>query len=438
MKRLPLADQLAYRFIPPKPGRFWFWLGNFYSRYRIRREQKVAEFDIQGLDRLRPLLAAGDSVLITPNHADHADCFVTYELSRRLGRPFTYMAAYQIFTGLARWVLPRVGVFSVDREGADLSAYKAAVSLLAEGSRPLVIFPEGEIYRVAERVTPLREGAFAIALSAARKLEGTGRRVWVVPVGLCYRFLDGHDPLPALRLLMDRLEARFTWRVQSHRPLVERVLRYGDGILGLKEVEYLGSPQPGNFKDRLINLMERILGPIEARRLAGRRASTIPERVKDLRRACLEVLENPAAAPDSPTARGARDDLEELFLVVQLFSYPGDYVRSNPTLERVAETLMKCEEDFLQVDQAPPRAPRRALVRVGEPIDLIGRLTTPGASRSRQVVPALASEVESRLQELMDAMPPGRALVEGKGREGGASPLAPEVGIPDVPAGRTR
>jgi 1-acyl-sn-glycerol-3-phosphate acyltransferase len=438
MKRLPLADQLAYRFIPPKPGRFWFWLGKFYSRYRIRREQRVAEFDIQGLDRLRALLAAGDPVLITPNHADHADCFVIYELSRRLGRPFAYMAAYQIFTGLARWVLPRVGVFSVDREGADLSAYKAAVNLLAEGSRPLVIFPEGEIYRVAERVTPLREGAFAIALSAARKLEGTGRRVWVVPVGLCYRFLEGHDPLPALRSLMDRLETRFTWRVQSHRPLVERVLRYGDGILGLKEVEYLGSPQPGSLKERLIGLMEGILRSIETRRLAGRRASTIPERVKDLRRACLEVLENPAIARDSPTAQEARDDLEELFLVIQLFSYPGDYVRSNPTVERVAETLMKCEEDFLQVDQAPPRAPRRAVVRIGDPIDMTGRLAAPGGSRSRQAVPALASEVEATLQELLDAMPPGQALVEGSSHDRGARPPSPEVGNPDVPAGRTR
>jgi hypothetical protein len=438
MKRLPLADQLAYRFIPPKPGRFWFLLGNHYGRYRLRREQKVMEVDIRGLDRLEPLLAAGDAILLTPNHADHADCFVMYELSRRLGRPFTYMAAYQIFTGMARWVLPRVGVFSVDREGADLSAFKAAVNLLAEGSRPLVIFPEGEIYRVAERVTPLREGAFAIALSAARKLEGTGRRLWVVPVGLCYRFLEGHDPLPALRSLMDRLESRFSWRVQSHRPLVERVLRYGDGILGLKEVEYLGSPQPGGLRERLIGLMESILRSIEARRPAGRRGSTIPERIKELRHACLEVLEDPAIAADSPAAREARDDLEDLFLVVQLFSYPGDYVRTNPTLERVAETLMKCEEDFLQVDQAPPRAPRLAVVRLGEPIDLTGRLVAPGASRSRQVVPALASEVETRLQGLLDAMPAGRALVEDDGRDGGARPPSPEVGFPDVAAGHTR
>ena len=138
----------------------------------------------RGWTRLGTLLEHGDSVLITPNHADHADAFVLYELSRRLKKPFSYMAAYQIFTGMARWVLPRVGVFSVDREGADLSAFKAAVNLLAEGKHPLVIFPEGEIYRAAERLTPLREGAFAIAAAAARKLEGTGRKLWIVPAGV--------------------------------------------------------------------------------------------------------------------------------------------------------------------------------------------------------------------------------------------------------------
>src|SRR4029077_20082189 len=114
--------------------------------------------------------------------------------------------------------------------------------------------------------------------------------------------------------------------------------------LSLKEVEYLGSPQPGSFKERSLNLVEQILAPMETRRLKGRRAATIPERVKDVRRACLEVLEDATNAQDGPACRQARDDLEDLFLVIQIFSYPGGYVRQRPTLERLAETLMKCEE----------------------------------------------------------------------------------------------
>ena len=96
--------------------------------------------------------------------------------------------------------------------------------------------------------------------------------------------------------------------------------------------------------------------------------------------------------------------------MIQIFSYPGDYVRPIPTARARGRDLMKCEEDFLQVDQAPPRAPRRALVRIGEPIDLTARWPSEGRSRSRQLVPALTSEIEGKLQALLDAMPPGRSL----------------------------
>jgi 1-acyl-sn-glycerol-3-phosphate acyltransferase len=435
MKRLPLADQHPYTFIPCRHSAFWYWAGGHYNQFRLQREQKVKAIDVQGLDVLSALLKRGDSVLITPNHPDHADASVLYELSRMVGQPFRYMAAYQIFKGMARWVLPRVGVFSVDREGADLSAFKAAVNTLAEGKAPLVIFPEGEIYRLAEQLTPLREGAFSIAAAAARKLDGTERKIWIVPMGLCYRFQPGHDPLPALRSIMDRLETRFAWRVQSQKPLVDRILSYADGILSLKEVEYLGSPQPGSFKERTLNLIEQILAPMESRRLRGRRAATIPERVKDVRRACLEVLEAAATTQDERACRQARDDLEDLFLVIQIFSYPGGYVRQRPTLERLAETLMKCEEDFLQVDQAPPRAPRMAVVRIGEPIDLTARLAMAGRPRSRQLVPALTSEIEEKLQALLDAMPPGRSWNDSETTQP-SKENSPSSESPDVLAAR--
>ncbi len=234
---------------------------------------------------------------------------------------------------------------------------------------------------------------------------------------------------------MDRLETRFTWRVQSQKPLVDRILTYADGILSLKEVEYLGSPQPGSFKERTLNLIEQILAPMESRRLRGRHAATIPERVKDVRRACLEVLEQTATAQDDCACRQARDDLEDLFLVIQIFSYPGGYVRQHPTLERLAETLMKCEEDFLKVDQAPPRAPRTAVVRIGEPIDLSARIAMEGRSRSRQLVPALTSEIEEKLQALLDAMPPGRSLSDSENTRTWTE-ISPSSESPDVLASR--
>lgn len=406
MRQLPLADQLPYQFYPPTIRPFIVWAGQFYLRNALRGAHKVTELDVSGLERVAPLLSKGDGVLLTPNHPDHADCFVMFELSQRLRMPFYYMAAYQIFQGKNRWVLPRIGVFPVDREGADLTAFKTGVNILSRGANPLVIFPEGEIYRLAERLTPIREGAVAVAAAAAKKLGEAGKTVWIVPVALKYRFLDRHDPLPSFHDLMDRLEDRFTWWPQKQKALVDRLYHYAEGALGLKEYEYLGAQQSGTLKERLTNLGERILERIELTRAGKAREDTVPIRVKELRRACLEGLADPNTTPE--VAQSIRRDLHDLFVAVQIFSYPGDYVRESPTVERVAETLAKFEEDFLDVEMSPPRAPRRAIIRLGEPIDVRSRLASGG--KPRLAVSALSVDLETRMQSLLDTIPPGRPI----------------------------
>ena len=127
-------------------------------------------------------------------------------------------------------------------------------------------------------------------ITAEKRLAAAGKRMWIVPVALKYRFLESYDPLPALSSLMDRLETRFTWRVQDHRPLVDRIYHYAEGVLGLKEFEYLGGPQSGTLLERLTNLRGRILERVEDRRGVKRRDDPIPVRVKELRRACLDAL----------------------------------------------------------------------------------------------------------------------------------------------------
>jgi 1-acyl-sn-glycerol-3-phosphate acyltransferase len=234
MRRLPLADELPYRFYPPRIHPLWGWLAKFYIRHQLRHELQVHAVEVAGLDALKPLLARGDGVLIAPNHCDNADAAVMFEVSWRVGRPFYFMAAYQLFTGLNRIHLPRMGVFPVDREGSDLRAFKAGVEILTAGKHPLVVFPEGEVYHMADRLTPLREGAAALAATAARKVAESGRTVWIVPVAIKYRFLGAHDPLPALEHLMADLEARYTWWPRTDHDLVERIYFYAEGMLALK------------------------------------------------------------------------------------------------------------------------------------------------------------------------------------------------------------
>jgi 1-acyl-sn-glycerol-3-phosphate acyltransferase len=409
MHRLPLPDELPYQFQSPKVSPFWVRASRLFVGYILRRMQFVKQIDALGLESLAALQKRGDGVLIVPNHPDLADPWVLFWLSRRAGVPFCYMAAYQIFAGnagLRRFILPRLGVFPVDREGSDRSAFCAGLEVLVKGRNPLVIFPEGEVYFLGDRLTPLREGAAALALAAVRKME-EGRTVWVVPTAIKYRFLEDHDPIPELTRLMDVLEARFTWWDPGGRPLVDRLYRYAEGMLALKELEYLDGPQPGTIKERITRLKFWILDEMEDRRLGRRSDEPVPFRVKDLRRVCLKALAAPGVT--SVEQRALRRDLNSLFVAIQLFSYPGDYVRESPTLERFAEIMTKFEQDALGVTYPAPRGPRRVVVKMGEPIDVRSYLC-PSGRRSRDAISVLTDELETRIQELMDTLGPGRPL----------------------------
>ena len=403
---------VTYQFQPPKLSPFWVRASRLYVSYLLRRTQVVREIDDVGLEHLKALKGKGDGVLITPNHPDLADPAVMFMISRRAGVPFCYMAAYQIFTGnagLRKFILPRLGVFPVDREGADRSAFQAGLNVLTQGKNPLVVFPEGEIYFLGDRLTPLREGAAALALAAARKAAERGRTVWIIPTAIRYRFLENHDPLPELHRLMDTLEARFTWWDPCGRSIIERLYRYAEGMLALKELEYLDAPQPGTLKERIARLKFHILEEMEDRRLGRRSDEPVPFRVKELRRACLKALAVPGISREE--RRTLRRDLNSLFVAIQLFSYPGDYVRENPTLERLAEIMTKFEQDALGVTNPAPRGPRRAVVKMGEPIDVRSYLG-PGGRRSRAAAETLTETLELQIQGLMDTLGPGRPLPE--------------------------
>jgi hypothetical protein len=416
--RLPLADELPYEFIEPKVGAFWLWIGRLYSRHVVLRgEQQVVDIDAQGLETITRLLERGDGVLITPNHQGHADCPVMLELSRRVGHPFYFMAAYQIFRGhggLAKFMLPRIGAFPVDREGSDLRAFKTGVDILARGRDPLVIFPEGEVYHMGDRLTPIREGAAAVATTAAKRAAERDRTVWIVPMAMKYRFIDGHDPMPALLATMDQLESRFTWWPRSESGLVDRIYSYAEAMLCLKEMEYLGSAHTGPIKPRIVGLRDAILDGLEDRYFGKRRADDAPVRVKELRRVCLERLADPSTTAETKT--DLRHALNDVFVALQLFSYPGDYLREGATVERVAETLMKFEQDVMGNETPPRNGPRRAIVRVGEPIDVRARMAAQG--RPRLAVAAITTELEASLQALLDSIGPGRPIP-------GAAPPAP-------------
>lgn len=344
-------------------------------------------------------MRAGAGILITPNHAAHYDSSALYLAADQLKTPLYFMTAWQVFGMANAWeqfLMQRLGCFSVDRESTDRVAYKRAVSILRQEPFPLVVFPEGDIYHITDRVTPFREGAAAIAISAARRGH---RSVVVVPCGIKFRYLN--DPTPKLTRLMSELESRLFLRPQPGQPLVERIYRFAEAILALKEIEYLGMSKKGALPERIPHLAHSILTEMEASHCCQNTSKAVPERVKELRQRIIRRLDEIKREPSNSRLADWRtysQDMDDLFLVMQLYSYPGDYLTENPSVERLAETLDKFEEDVLDRSIPTVHGPRAVDIRFGEPIQLSAGKTTSLLAH------ALTKQMHGAVQGLIDEL----------------------------------
>lgn len=360
-----------------------------------RRSQQLMEVNVQGADIVRESLRSGHGVMIMPNHSSHADPFTIYAAADKACTPIHIMATWHVFYDssiITRWLLRTHGCYSVDREANDLAAFRRSVELLHSKPVPLVIFPEGEIYHCNDRVTPFREGAAAIAIAAARKAD---RKIVCIPCAISYRYME--DPTPQLLNIMGQLEEAILWQKQPQMPLPDRIYRFAEALLLLKEVEYLKAPQSGALTERISRLGDSILTNAE-RRHGCNAVGTVPERVKELRRNIIAKISSQDPVPTSDQLQQLENDLEDVFLVVQSFSYPGDYVLQKPSIERMAETLDKFEEDVLRKPTASLRGKRQAMVQFAEPIEV------SADRKNKTQSTTLTQQVENAVQSMLDRM----------------------------------
>lgn len=101
----------------------------------------VHPMEVEGLDKL-PRRGA----LLCPNHASNWD-----PLMIAVALPVNYrlhaMAKKELFRNpVLAWILTKLGVFPVNREGTDVKAVKTAIQVLKDGDN-LLIFPEGTTIR---------------------------------------------------------------------------------------------------------------------------------------------------------------------------------------------------------------------------------------------------------------------------------------------------
>jgi 1-acyl-sn-glycerol-3-phosphate acyltransferase len=332
-------------------------------RDRDLARNQIVDVELRNVDHLARTVDQGHGVLITPNHSFHFDSYCLLRVSDRTYTPFYIMTAWQVFgvsTRWQQWVMQKNGCFSVNREGVDTESFKTAVDILQNRPHPLVIFPEGDIYHTNDHVTPFREGAAAIAMAAARKAE---RPVSAIPVALRAEYLD--DPIPSVLKTLDELERRLLWTPNPDLPIIDRILRVASAALALKECEVLGSVQSGDLPHRIQSLLNEILVQHEKKYEIKNPGRLPSDRIAEIRRRIIGMQKN---GPLSMTEQlRSQRDMDAMFFATQLYSYRGDYLITDPTPERIAETVDKLEEDLLKVTYPTVRAPRKVIVEFGPP-----------------------------------------------------------------------
>lgn len=390
-----------YRFVAPHRGKLWWRLFRPLLPFYLRKSHGIVRVECRGVDRLRASLHAGHGIMLAPNHCRPCDPMVLGALSYEVGRPLYVIASWHLFmqNALQTLLLPRLGVFSIYREGADREALKTAMQLTAEAERPLVIFPEGVISRHNDKLNNLMEGTALMARGAAKQRAAATPpgQVVVHPVALRY-FFDG-DVGSAIKPVLHDIEHRLSWKAHHHLPVEQRIAKIGGALLALKEIEYFGSAQIGSLPERLEKLIDRLLVPLEAEWVKGRREKEIVQRVKLLRNAM--VPEMAAGTLDEAELQRRWRQLADIYLAQQLALYPPDYLSAAPTPERLLETVERFEEDL--TDTTRVHAPLRAVVEIGEAIAI-----SPERTRSPEGDPLMAT-IRDRLETML-----ATSLVSGR------------------------
>ena len=384
-----------YHFIPPVYGKIWPRILVHVFRWHTRRYFGVENVEMHGMELLHKSIAAGHGIMLTPNHCRDADPPLMSEFVYRFRRGIYVMASWHLFnqSRIQTFMLRRAGAFSIYREGMDRTALNTAIEMLEKAERPLIVFPEGVVSRTNDRLNTLLDGVALMARAAAKKrakLNPPGQVV-IHPVAIRYKF-EG-DLFKTLEPVLEDLEHRLSWQSQKHLNLASRIAKIGQGLLTLKELEYMGHAQQGAIYERMQRLINHLLIPLEDEWLDGRHEGHIVHRVKAIRTAILPDMVKGDISEDERKRRWKQ--LADVYLAQQLAFYPPDYIADNPTPERLLETVERFEEDL--TDKSRVHRPIRAIITIGQPIEV-----SPTRDReSRGEGDPLMQKIEDQLKSLL-------------------------------------
>jgi len=182
---------------------------------------------------------------------------------------------------------------------------------------------------------------------------------------------------------------------------VDRIYRLGSALLSIKEEEFLGYAQTGEIIERTHSLQDKLIEPIELAHGESNSDMKMTMRIKSLRAKIRKEHTNEASPVSSERETELYDQLDRIFLANQLYSYPGRYLKENPTDDRIAETLFKLDEDVLELEEY--YGPRTAEIIFGTPIAIQSFLEEGGFNIKSGVAP-LTETIREKVQGLLRSM----------------------------------
>jgi hypothetical protein len=388
------------RFVAPRPRRWMMRLTAPLNRaLTLRRIAGVRRVEFPPADeaRLRAVCGKGRATFIAPNHPEFfTDWMIDKEVVSRVAPMAAAWATNTVVNGMGalaqRFWLANNLIAQIPGRTEAARAHSVDWALKGQG---VLLHPEGAVGWHGDWVAPLLPGTAEMALEALARgrAEEAGFEAWIAPVVWKLVFLDDADAaLKAECAYVERsLEisgpadgASLGARIHA---LYEALLARDEAALGIAVSR--AAPLASRLDAALAAGAERL------RALTGGTAEEPAQTVRAARRWLRE------AKADASASAEARMLIERLQRLMRL----GPFAWREPTMtqEQAAEHLKRIRSDYLEATRQDrihrlvprPVAPRRAILRVPEPIEVASFVGSPAA---------LTEELRRRLQAGLDGL----------------------------------